>query len=82
MWLNMYVHAFRPFLHRPAVTFRVLAFCMQAAGGLAVRAGGAANLEGCNIFDNVAQVRAPSAPSRTFLQRPAELTVRPHFAGY
>ena len=50
----------------------MLAFCMQFGGGLAVWSGGTANLEGCNIFDNVAQVRARLLPlPGPFLQRPA-----------
>ena len=48
-------------LQRPAGTFRVLAFCMQAYGaGLYVAGGGVANLDGCNVFSNEAHVRPPS----------------------
>ena len=38
--------------------------------------GGTANLDGCNIFDNVAQVRARLLPlPGPFLQRPAEVAL-------
>ena len=53
-------------MHRPSSAplerYVVLAFCMQAGGGLAVGSGGTANLDGCNIFNNVAQVRARLLP--------------------
>ena len=62
-----------PYLHRPAGTFRVLAFCTQdgSGGGLFVANGGVANLDDCNVFSNQAYVRPPYAPSLSLLQRPA-----------
>ena len=41
-----------PFLQRPAGTFRVLAFCMQAGAGLYVI--GTASLTNTNVYENVA----------------------------
>ena len=61
-----------PFLHRPAGTFRVLAFSLQAGGGLCVYSGGVANLDSCNVYSNEAQVSARLTPlPGPFLQRPA-----------
>ena len=40
-------------------------------GGLYVRDGGVANLDGCTVFSNEAYVRPPYAPSLSLLQRPA-----------
>ena len=51
----------RPFLQRPAGTLRVLAFLAQNGAGLYVYSGGVANLDGCNVFSNEAQVRADRA---------------------
>ena len=62
----------RPFLHRPAGTLRgVLAFLSQSGAGLYI--DGVANLNGCQVYENVAQnVRDRPRPlPRTFLQRPA-----------
>ena len=52
----------RPLLQRPAGTLRVLAFCMQVGGGLFVYTGGVANLDGCNVYSNEAQVSARLMP--------------------
>jgi hypothetical protein len=49
-------------LQRPAGTLRVLAFCMQAGGGLFIEIGGVANLDSCNVYSNEAQVSARLAP--------------------
>ena len=60
-------------LQRPAGTFRVLAFCMQSGAGLYVSTGGEANLNGCQVYENQATVRAPvpgltsSAPLERFV---------------
>ena len=63
-------------LQRPAGTFRVLAFSMQAGGGLYVYSGGVANLDGCNVYSNEAQVSARLTPlPGPFLQRPAEVAL-------
>ena len=52
----------RPFLQRPAGTFRVLAFCMQDhGGGLIVY--GTATLTNTNVYENVASVRLHFEPS-------------------
>ena len=51
-----------PFLQRPAGTLRVLAFCMQAGGGLFIDSGGVANLDGCNVYSNEAYVSARLTP--------------------
>ena len=47
--------------------FRVLAFLSQGGAGLYVT--GVANLNGCQVYDNQATVRAPVPGA--FLQRPA-----------
>ena len=58
-------------LQRPAGTFRVLAFLSQDGAGLYVL--GVANLNGCQVYDNQASVRAPapgltsSAPLERFI---------------
>ena len=39
----------------------MLAFLAQDGAGLYVRSGGVANLDGCNVFSNEAQVRAARA---------------------
>ena len=58
-------------LQRAAGTLRVLAFCMQAGGGLAVANGGVANLDGCNVYSNEAEVSgSPYVPSQTFPPAP------------
>ena len=50
----------------------MLAFCIQAGGGLRVYTGGVANLDGCNVYSNEAQVSARLTPlPGPFLQRPA-----------
>ena len=55
-------------LQRPAGTFHVLAFCMQSGAGLYIGSGGEASLNGCQVYENQATVRAPvPGPS---LQRP------------
>ena len=61
----------------------MLAFSMQVGGGLYVAGlGGVANLHGCNVYSNEAQVSARLTPlPGPFLQRPAELTVHPPLAG-
>ena len=46
-------------LQRPAGTFHVLAFCMQSGAGLYVDRYGEANLNGCQVYENQATVRAP-----------------------
>ena len=51
----------------------MLAFCMQAGGGLFIEIGGVANLDGCNVYSNEAQVSARLTPlPGPSLQRPAE----------
>ena len=59
-------------LQRPAGTFRVLAFCMQLAGaGLYIHNGGVANLDGCQVYENVAEyVRACLSPLPGFPSTP------------
>ena len=57
-------------LQRPAGTFRVLAFLSQGGAGLYVESDGVANLNGCQVYENQARVRAP-VPG-PFLQRPVE----------
>ena len=70
-----------PSLQRSAGTFRVLAFLAQYGAGLMIE--GTATLTNTNVYTNQAEVRAHLPPfPRPFLQRPAELTVRPPFAGY
>ena len=51
-----------PFLQRPAGTFRVLAFCMQAFGGGLI-VFGTATLTNTNVYENVASVRLHFEPS-------------------
>ena len=51
----------RPYLQRPAGTFRVLAFCPQDGGGLAI--WGTATLTNTNVYENVADVRLHFEPS-------------------
>ena len=51
----------------------MLAFCMQSGAGLYVNTGGEANLNGCQVYENSATVRAPvpgltsSAPLERFV---------------
>ena len=42
-------------IQRPAGTFHVLAFLLQG-GGLFVSSGGVANLDGCQVYENVASI--------------------------
>lgn len=70
-------------LQRPAGTLHVLAFLAQNGAGLYITGGGVANLDGCQVYENVAgNVRAclPPLPG-PFFQRPAGLTVHPSLAG-
>ena len=65
----------RTFLQRPAGTLRACArlSLQYYGGGLYVYSGGTANLDGCNVYSNEAQVSARLTPlPGPFLQRPAE----------
>ena len=54
---------------------------MQAGGGLYVYSGGVANLDGCNVYSNEAQVSARLTPlPGPYLQRPAEMALFLAFA--
>ena len=59
---------FRPFpdmsSSAPLERYVVLAFCMQAGAGLYVDNSATANLDGCAVYDNEAEVCAhlPSLP--------------------
>ena len=61
----------------------MLAFLAQYGTGLYVSSGGVANLDGCNVFSNEAQVRAaragrpfPDLTSSAPLKWPCSLPVR------
>ena len=56
--------------HRPAGTLRVLAFLFQG-GGISVGSGGVANLNGCQVYENVASyVRSRYEPSHNLHPSP------------
>ena len=68
------LHAFRPFpdhfLHRPAGTFRVLAFLAQVGAGLYIDNGGVANLDGCPQSSNYRNMAGMSPALARFLPEP------------
>ena len=72
--LNLPPRSSQTLLQRPAGTLRACArLSLQFyGGGLYVYSGGTANLDGCNVYSNEAQVSARLTPlPRPFFQRPA-----------
>ena len=64
-------------MHRPSSAPLERFVCLPSAqyatargGGLYVADGGVANLDGCNVFSNIAYVRLPYAPSLIYSSAP------------